>query len=81
MKQQLQQAQWLEFVEKFNGYEKEVTKSFAQAYNGIRAYVRDVKLVLTESFVAEATGLPRIRENKFKTERSKKKIGKSSLKT
>ena len=38
--------------------EREVTKSFARAYNGIEAEIGDVNLVLTESFIPEATRLP-----------------------
>jgi len=64
-KQMLQQARCLEFVEKFDGHEKEVTKSFAKAYDRIEAEIGDVNLVLTESFVAEVAGLPRIGESWF----------------
>lgn len=47
----LQQVQCLEFVEKINGYDKEVTKSFAWAFDGVEAKIRDVKIVGTKSFM------------------------------
>lgn len=55
VKQMLQQARWLKFVEKFGNHEKEETKSFARVYDDIEAKIGDIKLVLTESFIAEAT--------------------------
>lgn len=33
-KQALQKAKWLKFIQKFKGYNKEVTKAFAQSCNG-----------------------------------------------
>ena len=34
IKEMLQQVGWLHFLEKFNGFHKEVTKSFSQSFNG-----------------------------------------------
>ena len=42
-------------MEKFDGHEKEITKSFARAYDDIEVEIGDVKLVLIESFVVGAT--------------------------
>lgn len=61
----MQQTQWLGFVEKIYGNEKEVTKSFTQAYDGIEVKIRDISLVLLESFVVEATRLLRMEEGRF----------------
>ena len=60
VKQMLQQAWWLEFVEKFNDHEKEATIFFSRAYDDIKVEIGDVKLVLTESFIAKATRFQRI---------------------
>lgn len=56
-------------MEKFDGHEKEVTKSFTRAYDDIEVQNGDVKMVLTKSFITEATGLPRMRESWFKNRR------------
>lgn len=71
VKQQLQQAQWLGFVEKIDGHEKEVRKSFTQSYDGIEAEIGNIKSVLKESFVAESIRLPRIGESQFKNQKIK----------
>lgn len=55
VKQQLQQARWLQFFEKFDGHDKDVTNSFSWAYDGIEGGIGDIKLVLIESFMAKAT--------------------------
>jgi len=73
MKQQLQQAQWLEFVEKFDGQKKKVTESFSSAYEDIEAEIGDAKLVLTESFVVESIRLLKIRKSWFKNKKIKEK--------
>ena len=73
VRQLLQQERWTEFVEKFDGHEKEVKKSFARAYDGIEAEIGDMKLVLTNSFVEKATRFPRIRESWFKNRKIEEK--------
>ena len=65
-KELLQKAQWLKFIEKFNGFHKEVTKSFARAFDGINVEIGDIKFTVTKSFIAKATELPRIGEKWFK---------------
>ena len=51
----LQQAGWLQFLEKFNGFHKEVTKTFAQSFNGAEVEIGDIKFTIIEAFIAEAT--------------------------
>ena len=66
----LQQIGWLQFLEKFNGFHKEVTKTFARSFQGTEVEVGDVKFTVTEVFIAEATRLFRNGERWFKTENS-----------
>ena len=62
----LQQIGWLQFLEKFNGFHKEVTKTFARSFQGTEVEVGDVKFTVTEVFIAEAIGLLRTGERWFK---------------
>ena len=55
LKDLLQKAGWLRFIEKFNGFHKEITKSFAQSFDGTKVEIEDIKFAVTESFMAEAT--------------------------
>ena len=66
IKEMLQQVGWLKFLENFNGFHKEVTKSFARSFNGSEVEIGDVKFIITESFIAEATEFPRQGERWFK---------------
>ena len=34
VKEMLQKSRWLKFIEKFDGFHKEITKSFAQSFDG-----------------------------------------------
>lgn len=43
----LQKAQWMEFVVKFDGFHKEVTKSFAKAFDGVEVNIGDIKFTVT----------------------------------
>ena len=58
-KEMLQQIGWLQFLEKFNGCHKEVTKTFARSFQGTEVEIGDVKFTVNEAFIAEATGLSR----------------------
>jgi len=49
-KEMLQQIGWLQFLEKFNGFHKEVTKTFARSFQGTEVEVGDVKFTVTEVF-------------------------------
>ena len=66
VKKMLQEAQWLNFIEKFHNYGKEVTKLFARVLNGVEVKIGDIKFVLTDSFIAEAIRLPSFGEILFK---------------
>lgn len=65
-KEMLQHIGWLQFLEKFNGFHKEVTKTFARSFQGTKVEVGDVKFTVTEVFIAEAAGLLRNGERWFK---------------
>jgi hypothetical protein len=57
---------WDVFLKKFEGYNLQVAKYFAQTFDGFRAKVGDVQLELTEDFMSRATGLPLKGERWFK---------------
>jgi len=67
LKEMLQKVGWLNFIEKFDGFHKEITKSFAKSFDGIEVEIGDIKFVVTESFIIEAIELPRHGERWFKT--------------
>jgi len=62
----LQKVQWLKFIEKFDGFHKEVMNTFARSFHGMKVEICDVKFAITESLIAEATKLPRNGEKWFK---------------
>lgn len=66
VKEMLQKAQWLHFMEKFDGFNKEVTKSFAKAFDGVEVEIGDIKFVVIESLIAKATDLSKGGERWFK---------------
>lgn len=51
----LQKAGWLKFIEKFDGFHKEITKSFARSFYGTDVEIGDIKFAVAESFIIEAT--------------------------
>jgi len=59
LKWMLQKARWLNFIEKFDGYHKEITKSFARSFDGTGVEIEYIKFAVTESFIVEATKLLR----------------------
>lgn len=77
----LQQAGWLQFLEKFSGFHKEVTKTFARSFNGAEVEVGDIKFTVTKAFIAEATGLPRQGERWFKNREFHNEAWKQILKS
>ena len=81
IKAMLQQVGWLQFFEKFNGFHKEVTKSFSWSFNGSEFEIGDVKFIITESFIAEATELPRQGEQWFKNKEFHNEAWRQILKT
>jgi len=62
----LKRSKWLRFIQKFKGYNKEVTKAFARSFDGQMVEIGDLKLTVTETTVAAATGLPQEGERWFK---------------
>jgi len=44
-------------MEKFDGFNKEVTKSIARYFDGVEVEIGDIKFVVIEPLIAEATGL------------------------
>lgn len=66
LKGMLRKAGWLSCIEKFNGYHKEITKSFARSFDGMDVEIGDIKFAVTKSFIVEATELPRLGERWFK---------------
>lgn len=57
---------WILFLQKFQGYDNEVTKVFARSFDGVKAQIGDAQLILTYYFITEATELSRDGENWFK---------------
>jgi hypothetical protein len=57
---------WDVFLKKFEGYNLQVAKSFAQTFDGFRAKVEDVQLEIPEDFISRATLLPLKGEKWFK---------------
>ena len=47
LKEMLQKVGWLKFIEKFDGYHKEITKSFARSFNGTKVEIGDIKFAVT----------------------------------
>ena len=52
-------------------HETEVTKDFAQDFDGVEEEIGDIKLILTKSIVAETTILPKNGESWFKNRKNK----------
>ena len=65
LKEMLQKAGWLNFIEKFYGYHKEITKYFSRSFDGTKVEIGDIKFAVTKSYIAEATKLPRLGERWF----------------
>ena len=55
IREMLQQEGWLQFLERFSGFHKEVTKTFARSFNGAKVEIGDIKFTVTEAFIVEAT--------------------------
>ena len=66
MKSMLRKAQWLQFIQKFKGYNKEVMKTFARSFDGMEVEVGDLKFSVTEASIATAAELPHVGEWWFK---------------
>lgn len=68
VKEALQKENWLQCIQKFRGYHKEVTKAFARSFRDKdnQVVVGDLKFTVTESSIAQATSLPQTGERWFK---------------
>ena len=62
----LNQASWRPFLHKFSRYNLEVTRQFASTFDGSRAQVGNLILSITEEYISQVTGLPRVGEKWFK---------------
>ena len=49
---------WFQFFNRFSGYDDEVSLQFSKTFDGDRAQVRDIVLVVSEQSISHATGLP-----------------------
>lgn len=68
IKDALQKANWLQCVQKFKGYHREVTKAFARSFQDKdnQVEIGDLKFTVTERSLAQATSLPQTGERWFK---------------
>lgn len=62
----LKKAKWLWFIQKFKGYNKEITKAFARSFNGQVVEIGDLKFTITKASIAATTELPQDGECWFK---------------
>jgi hypothetical protein len=62
---------WLNFLCIFNGYNVQVTKSFAQTFNGEHTKIGDIELQLDEQIIVRVTKLSLKGECWSKTKRVK----------
>lgn len=46
-----------QFIEKFDGFQKEITKYFARSFDGTEVEIGEIKFVVTKSYIAEAIEL------------------------
>ena len=66
VKDALQKANWLQCIQKFKGYHREVTKAFARSFKDNQVEIGDLKFTITEGSLAQATSLPQTGERWFK---------------
>jgi len=66
LKNILRKARWLRFIQKFRGYNKEITKTFARSFNGVEVEVGDLKFSVIEASIVAAMELPQEGERWFK---------------
>ena len=62
----LERNGWLVFIEKFEGFNLAVAQQFALTFDGCRAKIGNIQLVLNEDFLSSATGLPTEGQKWFK---------------
>ena len=57
---------WIQFFNLFCGYNDEVSFQFATTFDGNRAQIGDITLLVSEQSISNATGLPIEGERWFK---------------
>ena len=65
-REDLERNGWHIFIEKFQGFNLQVTQEFVLTFDGCREKVGDVQLEVTEEFLSQATGLPAVGQKWFK---------------
>lgn len=58
LKSILRKSRWLQFIQKFRGYNKEIEKTFARSFNDVEVEVGDLKFSIKEASIVVATELP-----------------------
>ena len=75
----LQKIGWLNFFEKFEGYDTEFTRALPREFDGVEAESGEIRLKVTETLLSKATWLSSIDENWFKCQKLKDESWKSFL--
>ena len=57
IKEMLQKVKWLKFIDKIDGFQKEITKYFVRYFYGTKVKIGEIKFSVTEAFIAEAKDL------------------------
>ena len=52
-----EQAGWLQFLEKFQGFDLDLTMEFAQSFDGSQATMRRLDILMSEESLSRITGL------------------------
>lgn len=73
-KSTLKKARSLQFIKKFKGHNKEVTKTFTRSISGVDVEIGDINFPVIESSIATATKLPQEGEKWFKNKDFDEKV-------
>ena len=57
---------WLDFLQKFSGFNMAVSKAFAESFDGVPAQVGDVEIKLSVKSISQAICLPQTGEKWYK---------------
>ena len=68
-REDLERNGWRLFIEKFQGFNLQVTQEFALTFDGCREKISDVQLEVTEEFLNQAMGFPAVVQKWFKNEK------------
>jgi hypothetical protein len=75
-------ARCMTYVENLQeGYHQAIAETFAKSYDGKKATISSLELIVDEAAIASTTGLPRIGQSWFKTTITKNLDSRSYLKT